>query len=127
MTTVSGMLGYGLIVTGVGMGMCFIVLIGLAYMLNGLKIISNKGAEKKPEVVQLEKVEAPAEVVNEVTEDEVSVVTEDEEEIAAVISAALSTFMESRSNLVVKSIKRVGGNTSVWARVGRQEQMFNRL
>lgn len=128
MTTISEMFGYGLIVTAVGLGMCFIILIGLSYMLTGLKVISNKGAaQKKAEVVQVEKKEAPAEVVNEVTTNEVNEVTEDETELVAVISAALSTFMGSESNLVVKSIKRVGGNTPAWARVGRQEQMVNRL
>lgn len=120
MTTVSEMLGYGLIVTLVGMGMCFIVLIGLAYMLGGLKLISNKGAaEKKSEIVELENAETPQEVINETAEDE--------GELVAVISAALATFMGSESNLVVRSINRVEGNTPVWAKVGRQEQMYNRL
>lgn len=127
MTTVSEMLGYGLIVTLVGMGMCFIVLIGLAYMLDGLKIISNKGtAEKKSNIVEVENVETPPEVTNE-TAEVMNATTEDEGELVAVISAALAAFMGSESNLVVRSIKRVDGNTPVWARVGRQDQMYNRL
>jgi len=47
MTTVSEMFGYGLIVTLVGVGMCFIILIGLAYMLNGLKLMSTRGEVEK--------------------------------------------------------------------------------
>lgn len=113
-------LSYGLIVTLVGMGIVFIVLIGLAYMLGALKLLSNKGtAEKKTEVVKLEKVEEPVELI--------STPAEDEGELIAVISAALAAFMGSSSNLVVRSINRVEGNAPVWAKVGRQEQMFNRL
>jgi len=123
MTTFSEMFGYGLIVTLVGLGMCFIILIGLAYMLNALKLISNRGAaEKKTEVVELEKVESPVEVANESREAAV-----DEEELVAVISAALAAFMGRENNLVVRSIRRVEGNAPVWAKVGRQDQMYNRL
>lgn len=120
MTTPSEMLGYGLIVTLVGMSIVFVVLIGLAYMLNALKLLSNKGtAEKKTEIVKLEKTEESAEVI--------SMPAEDEGELIAVISAALAAVMGSSSNLVIKSINRVEDNAPVWARVGRQEQMFNRL
>lgn len=113
-------LSYGLIVTLVGMGIVFLVLIGLAYMLGALKLLSNRGtSEKKTEVVKLEKVEEPAEVID--------TPAEDEGELMAVISAALAAFMGSSSNLVVKSINRVEGNAPAWAKVGRQEQMFNRL
>ncbi|MDD2481358.1 MAG: OadG family protein [Lutispora sp.] len=113
-------LTYGLIVTLVGMGIVFIVLIGLAYMLDALKLLSNRGtAEKKTEIVKVEKVAEPAEAI--------STPAEDEGELMAVISAALAAFMGSSSNLVVRSINRVEGNAPVWAKVGRQEQMFNRL
>jgi len=114
-------LTYGLIVTLVGMGIVFLVLIGLSYMLDALKILSNRGnAEKKVEPAKIvEKVEEPAEVI--------SAPEEDEEELVAVISAALASFMGSSSNLAIKSINRVEGNTPVWAKVGRQEQMYNRL
>ncbi|NLM43193.1 MAG: OadG family protein [Clostridiales bacterium] len=123
MTTVSEMLGYGLIVTLVGMGMCFIILIGLAYMLNALKLISNRGsAEKKTEIVEVEKAESRSEAV-----DETNAVTEDEGELVAVISAALAAFMGRENNLVVRSIRRVEGNAPVWAKLGRQDQMYNRL
>lgn len=120
MTSVGEIFGYGLIVTFIGMAMCFVVLIGLAYMLDALKIISNRGTvEKKTEIVEPENVETPPEVVSETAEDE--------GELVAVISAALAAFMGSENNLVVRSINRVEGTTPVWAKVGRQEQMYNRL
>ncbi|HOE57650.1 MAG TPA: OadG family protein, partial [Bacillota bacterium] len=117
MTTVSDMLSYGLIVTGVGMGMTFIVLIGLAYMLGILKVLSNKGTEKKTEIIKLDDTEEPLQVT------EAS--AEDEGEIVAAIIAALSVFMGSSSNLIVRSVKRVEDNAPVWAKVGRHEQMLN--
>lgn len=120
MTTVSEMFGYGLIVTLVGMGMCFLVLIGLAYMLNALKLLSNKDvAEKKTEIIKTDKIEEIAEPVG--------VNTEDEGELIAVISAALAAFIGSSSPLVIKSIKRAEDKAPVWAKVGRHEQMLNRL
>ncbi|SHJ08912.1 OadG family protein [Lutispora thermophila] len=113
-------LTYGLIVTLVGMGIVFLVLIGLSFMLDALKLLSNKGkGEKKAEVVKIEKSEEPVEVVN--------VPEEDAGELIAVISAALAACMGSSSNLVIKTINRVEGNTPVWAKAGRQEQMYNRL
>lgn len=120
MTTVSDMLGYGLTVTLVGMGMCFIVLVGLVYMLGGLKLLSNKNtAEKKTEITKTDKIEEIPEPIG--------VSTEDEGELIAVISAALAAFTGSSSPLVIKSIKRAEDKAPVWAKIGRHEQMLNRL
>lgn len=120
MTNASEMLGYGLIVTLVGMGVVFIVLIGLSYMLDVLKLFSKAGtAEKKNEPVKIDSVEEPEEVVN--------TAVEDDGELIAVISAAVAAFMGSKKNFVVRSINRVEDNTPAWAKIGRQEQMLNRL
>lgn len=126
MTTVPEMLGYGLIVTLVGFGMCFIILIGLAYMLDILKVISKKGSgggkseEKKAPAVKLPE-PSGAELTEVVTEEK------DNTELIAVISAALAAFMGSGSNLVIKSIIRTGDDTPVWAKLGRQEQLYSRF
>lgn len=120
MTGASEMMGYGLIVTLVGMGVVFLVLIGLSYMLDLLKLFSKSGSvEKKTEFVKIENIEEPVEAVNSSTEDE--------GELIAAISAALAAFMGSSSKLIVRSINRVEGNTPAWAKAGRQEQMLNRL
>ncbi len=120
MTTAPEMLKYGLIVTLVGMGIVFLVLIGLSYMLDGLKLVSKKGnVEKKSEVVELENSKESATIAD--------VSMEDEGELIAAISAALASYMGSNNKLVVKSIRRVEGNTPAWAKVARQEQMLNRL
>ncbi len=126
MTTVPEMLGYGLIVTLVGFSMCFIILIGLAYMLDILKVISNKGSNGgKPDGGKPAAVEVSQ--TNEVELTEVVAEEKDNDELIAVISAALAAFMESGSNLVIKSIVRTGDNTPVWAKLGRQEQLYSRF
>ncbi|MGI6585560.1 MAG: OadG family protein [Lutisporaceae bacterium] len=120
MTSASEMLGYGLIVTLVGMGVVFTVLVGLSYMLDVLKLLSKAGtAEKKNEPVKIDSVEEPEEAV--------STLVEDNGELIAVISAAVAAFMGNNRNFAVRSINRVEDNTPAWAKIGRQEQMLNRL
>jgi len=120
MTTAPEMLKYGLIVTLVGMGIVFLVLIGLSFMLDALKLLSRRGTvEKKAEIVETKEKEQPIVAT--------AIPSEDEGELIAVISAALAACMGSNSKVVVKSINRVQDNTTAWAKVARQEQMFNRL
>lgn len=112
---------YGLIVTLLGMGIVFIVLIALSYMLDVLKILANNDKTKK-EVKKLETVENT--IKPEIQEQEAE---KDEEELIAVIGAAIAAVMGSQGNIVVKSIRRINDQTPMWAKSGRQEQMFNRL
>ncbi len=109
---------YGLIVTLIGMGIVFIVLIFLVYLLEGIRIFANRDRVKKEE--------KPLETI-EVSEIEEVVDKIDENEIVAVISAAIAQVMGSRSNLVIKSIIRTNDQLPVWAKAGRQDQMLNRL
>ncbi|MDD3705635.1 MAG: OadG family protein [Clostridiaceae bacterium] len=120
MTNAPEMLKYGLIVTLVGMGVVFLVLIGLSYMLDVLKLFSKTGTtEKKTELTKLDNIEEPAEAAISPAGDE--------GELMAVISAAIAAFMGNNSSLKVKSIRRVEDATPAWAKIGRQEQMLNRL
>lgn len=120
MTSAPEIFGYGLIVTLVGMGVVFTVLIGLAYMLGLLKLFSKvEKTEKKTEPIKVNNVEESAKVV--------STSTEDEGELIAAISAALAAYMGRNNNLIIRSINRVEDNTPAWAKIGRQEQMLNRL
>ena len=120
MTSAPEMMAYGLIVTLVGMGVVFLVLIGLSYMLDVLKLLSKAGtAEKKTEPVLIDSIEEPAETA--------SSPAEDEGELIAVISAAAAAFMGSSRNLTIRSIRRIEDGTPAWAKIGRQEQMLNRL
>ena len=111
--------GYGLIVTLIGMGIVFIVLIFLVYLLEGIRIFANKDKEKK-EAKTIETIEELP-IVEEKTEEK------DDEELIAVITAAIAQLMGSQSNLVIKSIIRISDQTPIWAKAGRQDQMLNRL
>jgi sodium pump decarboxylase gamma subunit len=112
---------YGLIVTLIGMAIVFIVLIALSYMLDLLKVISNRDKNQKGN----KKVES----IEDTTEPEIQeqVAEEDEGELIAVISAAIAAVMGSQSNIVVRSIRRVSDETPIWAKIGKQEQIFSRL
>ena len=48
-------------------------------------------------------------------------------ELIAVISAAIAASMGGQSNLVVRSIRRVYDPTPVWAQIGRNDVMASRL
>lgn len=58
---------------------------------------------------------------------QVSAMEFDGDELIAVITAALNACIGAQSNLIVRKITRVGDSTPVWGRIGRQEQMLNRL
>ncbi|MDF2839921.1 MAG: hypothetical protein K0Q99_692 [Clostridia bacterium] len=51
----------------------------------------------------------------------------DEDELIAVITAAINVCMASQSNLFIRKITRVGDITPVWSQLGRHEQTLNRL
>jgi sodium pump decarboxylase gamma subunit len=111
--------------TVLGMGITFAALIiiwGLTVLLknvvvsiegkkdSGVKVVntSQKKTEKVPEVVE---------------EDET-----DDEELIAVISAAIASSMEtSVRNIVVKNIVRVNDDTPTWGKVARIDQVNSRL
>ncbi len=112
---------YGLIVTLLGMGIVFIVLIALSYMLDVLKVLANKDKTKK----EVKKVESIEDTIKPEIQEQVA--EEDEGELIAVIGAAVAAVMGSQSNIVVKSIRRINDQTPIWAKSGRQEQMLNRL
>lgn len=110
---------YGLIVTLIGIGVVFVVLIALVYLIEGIRIFANKNKPKKEAKV--------VETIEEVTEIKYEVAKEDNNELIAAISAALAYVMGNGSNLVIKSIVRAGDQTPVWAKAGRQDQMQSRL
>ena len=110
---------YGLIVTLIGMGIVFIVLIALSYMLDILKIVSNRDktdkGDKEPKDLE--------EILEPIIEEQ----QEDQEELIAVIGAAVAVMMGSQSNIIVRSIRRVSDDTPIWAKLGKQEQIYSRL
>lgn len=114
---------YALIICLFGMTVVFVILVGLSFMTSALSILSNKDSKKdKGRSMQANEELQPDEYVLPETE-----AKSDDEELIAVISAAVAVCTERENNLVVKSIRRVEDCTPVWGKVSRQEQMLNRL
>lgn len=112
---------YGLIVTLFGMGIVFLVLIGLWGILAMMKGIF--GGKK-----QQNKTNAAVQSENAAVVPQHNIAAEeDSDELIAVITAAIAASMGSQSNIFIKKITRIGDNAPVWGQIGRHEQMLNRL
>lgn len=109
--------GQALMITGFSIVVVFIGLIIISMLIDLLKIM---GGSNKPEVskavVTPAKKEEP--VANEV----------DDEELVAVIAAAIAASMGvGIPQLNIKSIKRVPQTVPAWGIAGRQEQISGKL
>ncbi len=89
--------------TVLGMGMAFFMLILVSLVISLFPLISKIG-QKKPEPQK----EVPAAPVAEAVEEDVT----DDEELVAVISAAIAAFEGGNSGYTVRSIRRVTDNRS---------------
>ena len=113
--------GDSLIVTVFSMVIVFISLLIISYIIDGLKAISTKNDRKA---------NGEKSIDNELEKEELFNIShdEDESEIVAVIAAAIAASTGVNvSDLKINSIKRVPQMGSVWSKVGRQEQIYNRL
>lgn len=107
----------GLLLTLLGMGTTFTVLIFLAFFIKTLEFFFSGKKNNAAGVAE----------VKEQSYVETKAVVSDNNEIVAVISAAVMNMLGGRKDLVVRSIRRVPDSTSVWGRAGRSDQMANRL
>ena len=110
-------IGQALIITGFSIVVVFLGLIVISLLIGLLKNISG---DKKPEVAKtvVAPVKKEEQVINEVND----------EELVAVISAAIAASMGiSVPQLNIKSIKRVAQTTPAWAVASRQEQIAGKL
>lgn len=113
-----------LIITVTGMIVVFMVLAVLSLSFSAMAFLSRdkKGVAKGKPPIAADDTDAsedanlyPPDIERKVT---------DEDELAAVITAALASYMaEGR---IVSSIRRVE-DTTAWSRIGRHEQMLSRL
>ena len=109
----------GLIVTALGMGVTFVALIALSYLLDLLRILFYK--EPKKELVQVA-VGKPEEDIEAITEET------NNEELVAVITAAIAASLQTTThNIVVRNITRVTDVTPSWGKTGRIEVMNSRF
>lgn len=119
---------YGLIVTLFGMGIVFLVLILLQYMLKAMEVVFHKEKKASPKVAQVSAVKAAeAPVPQAAAEEAVHEEAADDGELMAVITAAVISCLGGNSNIVVRNIRRVEDYTPVWGKVSRTEQMSTRF
>jgi sodium pump decarboxylase gamma subunit len=114
---------YGLVVTLFGMLIVFLVLIALWGILAMMRPLFGGKKKNKEGVIEAKATPAVAEAAP-VMEAAGEL---DNDELVAVITAAISACMGSQSNLLIRKITRVGDSTPVWAQIGRHEQTLNRI
>lgn len=107
-----------------GMFVTFVALVLIMYLTKLMSYIilslEKKKQPVKPAVVQqpVAQPSAPAQVVS----------SEEDEELVAVITAAIAASLNtSMHNIVVTNITRVADSTPAWGKVGRNEVMASRM
>jgi len=114
-------LGDSLIVTVFSMVIVFLSLLIISYIIDALRAVATKDNVEKV-INQTAPVKVDKEEIVHTLNDE------DDEELVAVIAAAIAASMGVNvSDLNIKSIKRIPQSGPVWSRIGRQEQISNRL
>lgn len=119
-------LGFGLIVTLIGMLTVFfglVLLIGLIKLMENATANLGKGGKKAKKQAEAP---APAPVAAPVVEE---VPVADDSELIAVISAAVAMMMEDGSAFTVRRVRRVRRvqNAPAWQKAGREEQVYSRF
>lgn len=111
-----------LITTVLGMGITFLALILIMYMINGLSCLLME--KKKEEKI----VTAPTSVKVEDTEEEIEEdENENNEELVAAITAAISLQLGGNKKFVVTNIEKIQDKTPIWSKMGTMEQLSSRL
>lgn len=109
-------LNTGFIITAIGMGVVFIVLVFLSYTFNLMELVFNYRKRTKSGIETAGG--SGSDVISDIG---------DFSGIVAVISAAVSSCMGSKARFVVRSITRAGDAVPVWGKTGRHDQMKSRM
>lgn len=123
MTNFSDTFAYTMIVTLFGMGIVFLVLILLQYILKAMEVIFHKEKKVASGVTQVPEVK-PLEVAVSQGNDEEKAF---DDQLVSVITAAVISCLGGNSSIVVRNIRRVDDLTPAWGKVSRAEQMANRF
>ena len=123
MTSFSDNFVYTMIVTLFGMGIVFLVLILLQYILKTMEIVFHKEKKTDSTVTQVSAAKAPEAPAAQ--ENNMEVV--DDDQLTAVITAAVISCLGGNSNIVVRNIRRVNDLTPIWGKASRTEQMASRF
>lgn len=115
-------IGDGLIITVFSMIVVFLILLGIAYIIDILKVfINDKKDDKERDGASIVAEERPA-------DQEGNSVEINDEELLAVIAAAIAASLgKSIPQIKIKTIKRLPNTSPIWAETGRREQIFNKL
>lgn len=106
----------GLITTMLGMGITFISLVILQFVIT---LMAKFSGEKAPAEQLIGPV--PATVAETATDN-----TQKDEELVAAITVALAVQLKTAaSNIVIRNIRKVEDHSPVWNKVGLTEQMTN--
>lgn len=111
----------GLLITALGMGITFVVLVTLwaAIVIMSRLINGNPKKDEKPVIVQKK-----AAIIAPIVEQEVTV---DDEALIAVITAAIAASLNtSMHNIVVRNITELPTKQAAWSRAGVMEQIQSR-
>ncbi len=114
-------LATSLVITVLGLGVTFLVLTILWGIIALMARVLNQAQSKKEEPAAAE-AKAEAQPVAETVE------KEDDEELIAVITAAVAASLQtSIHNIYVRNIVRVPDTTPVWGKTARLDQMNSRF
>ncbi|MDD4504215.1 MAG: OadG family protein [Clostridiaceae bacterium] len=123
MSNFSDNFAYTMIVTLFGMGIVFLVLILLMYILKAMEAVFHKEKKVVSKVTQVSEVKPVEAAVPLVKAEDAA----DDDQLVAVITAAVISCLGGNSNIVVRNIRRVDDLTPAWGKVSRTEQMANRF
>ncbi|RKD33939.1 hypothetical protein BET03_08055 [Thermohalobacter berrensis] len=112
-----------LIITVMSMGIVFLALLAISYIISGFEKVFYKRDNKT-----VVKKDSQNKKVTKNMDNEKDKTDEDEEELIAVIAAAIAANLsKSIKDIKIRSIRRVPQSTSIWAKAGREEQIYNKL
>lgn len=116
------MLAFGLTVALTGVSIVFLALVFLIIVIKGITYAAKIMESPKTQAPAAIKAEQPAAPILEARVEAQNNQPDDEEEIIAVISAAIASL--SRVPVAIKTIRRLPGErASVWSHAGRVETM----
>lgn len=116
-------------VTLLGMGTTFVGLIVIQYLIGfmskGVMAYENNAAKAAVKNVKAPEPQVSAPIAPVATKVEV---VDDEEELIAVLTAAVAVMMQkSTSQIVIRNVRQVSGPSLAWSSAGRTEVMKSRL
>ncbi|NMA48658.1 MAG: OadG family protein [Tissierellia bacterium] len=110
-----------LMITVTSMIVVFAVLALIAWMIGLLKNVGKESVKKQLETPKKEEEEL-------LVSDEIQGEVEYDEDLIAVISAAIVASMGLKiPNINITSIKRINQNTSAWREMSKQEHFYGKL